>query len=288
MAPQVSIGLPFYNPGIHFRLAIQSVFAQTFSNWELLLLNDGSTDGSLELARGLRDSRVRVFSDGLNKRLTARLNELVRLASTPYFFRMDADDVMHPRRLEMQYSLLAQSPENSVIGTGAYSIDHASNIIGFRPVQERPAGGSTAHFFTHPTVCGFTKWFAAHPYNDDFIYHLCEDAELWTRTADSAHFRNLPANLLFYREEGGFSLRKYLSAQPGLLYLLTRRFEKQKGWLLLRSAEKLLKIWWVIATASLGDTRRLVRRRYRPIGAEERKEAGAILNRIQAQEIPLG
>src|SRR5262245_11146808 len=106
MTPQISIILSFQNPGPDFRLAIQSVFAQTVTHWELLLMDDGSTDGSLAFARSLDDPRVRVFTDGLSLNLNRRLNQLIDLARAPYIARMDADDVMHPGRLERQHTLL--------------------------------------------------------------------------------------------------------------------------------------------------------------------------------------
>src|SRR6516225_8834217 len=100
--PDVTVGISFKNPGPYFPLALQSVFAQSFTNWELLLMDDGSTDGSVEFARSLRDPRVRVCTDGYCKNLNVRLNELVSLAGGRYFVRMDADDAMHPDRLKRQ------------------------------------------------------------------------------------------------------------------------------------------------------------------------------------------
>src|SRR5690554_4188978 len=92
--PSVSIGIPFFNAEAYLLDAIKSVFAQTHQNWELILLDDGSTDRSLEIARSIDDPRVRVYSDGQNKHLAARLNEIARLARYEYLARMDADDLM--------------------------------------------------------------------------------------------------------------------------------------------------------------------------------------------------
>ena len=97
--PDVTIGISFKNPVQYFTLALQSVFAQTFTTWELLLMDDGSSDGSTELVQSLRDPRVQVLSDGASRSLSVRLNELVGLAKGRYFVRMDADDAMHPDRL---------------------------------------------------------------------------------------------------------------------------------------------------------------------------------------------
>jgi len=100
--PLVSVGIPFLNPGPYLDLAVRSVFAQTYPNWELILVDDGSTDGSYERATAIQDPRVRVLRDGQNKGLPARLNEIVRLAKGELVARMDADDAMHPLRLAKQ------------------------------------------------------------------------------------------------------------------------------------------------------------------------------------------
>ena len=134
--PDLTIGISFKNPGPFFGLALQSVFAQSFRNWELILIDDGSTDGSVELAGSLRDPRVRVYHDGQSKSLNVRLNELVRLATGKFFVRMDADDAMHPDRLQRQVEILEKNARSTVVGSAAYSMDKESRIIGFRPARQ--------------------------------------------------------------------------------------------------------------------------------------------------------
>ena len=106
MLPDVTIVTPFRNPGSYFELALKSIFAQTLTNWELILIDDGSRDASLSFARSLRDPRVRVFSDGRRRHQQVRRNEAIALASAPYIALMDADDIMHPRLLEAQLAEL--------------------------------------------------------------------------------------------------------------------------------------------------------------------------------------
>jgi glycosyltransferase involved in cell wall biosynthesis len=72
----MTIGIPFYNAEAYLGDAIRSIFAQTYHDWELILVDDGSTDRSLEIARAVRDPRVRVISDGQNRRLPYRLNQI--------------------------------------------------------------------------------------------------------------------------------------------------------------------------------------------------------------------
>src|ERR1039458_8099996 len=128
--PKVSIAICFRNPGRDLDVALKSVFAQTFEDWELILLDDGSTDGSLEFVKSLSDDRVRVFSDGLARMLPVRLNQSVALARAPFYFRMDADDVMHPDRIAVQYDELKRRSGDIVIGSAAYSIDIHNRVVG--------------------------------------------------------------------------------------------------------------------------------------------------------------
>src|SRR5262245_23142215 len=187
--PDVTVSISFRNPGRYFALALQSVFAQSFTDWELLLMDDGSADGSLELARSLRDPRVRVCSDGFAKSLSVRLNELAGLARGRYFVRMDADDAMHPRRLERQVATLERHAGDVVAGSAAYSIDRDSKVIGMRPAASRQKlGFSARHSFHHPTVAAPVEWFRRNPYSERSVYSRAEDAELWCRTADCTTF----------------------------------------------------------------------------------------------------
>ena len=177
--PDVTIGISFKNPGQYFTLALQSVFAQTFTTWELLLMDDGSSDGSTELVQSLRDPRVQVLSDGASRSLSVRLNELVGLAKGRYFVRMDADDAMHPDRLQRQVETLEKENRSTVVGSAAYSIDRDSTVIGYRPAAPRQRlGFSARHSFHHPTVAGPISWFRQNPYSECPVYNRAEDAEI--------------------------------------------------------------------------------------------------------------
>ena len=130
----VTIGLPFYNAEKYLALAIESVLQQTYTDWELLLLDDGSTDNSLSIAQSYaqKDSRIKVISDGKNKNLATRLNELPSLAQGLYLARMDADDIMLPARIERQLAVLKAHPEIDVLGTNAYIINDENAVTSTR------------------------------------------------------------------------------------------------------------------------------------------------------------
>jgi glycosyltransferase involved in cell wall biosynthesis len=93
MQPLVSIGMPVFNCERTLSTAIQSILNQTYANWELIIIDDGSKDKTLEIAKSFRDPRIEVINDGQNQRLPIRLNQAIALSRGKYFARMDGDDV---------------------------------------------------------------------------------------------------------------------------------------------------------------------------------------------------
>ena len=200
--PLVSIALPVFNGGAALALAVESLLAQTLTDWELLIVDDGSTDGAIDRLRCLGDSRVRVIRDGLNKGLSSRLNQAVALASGRYFTRMDHDDICHPARLACQVEFLAANPLVDLLSTHCVTIDEQARIVGVLP-------GATSHeeicrrpwqglYMPHPTWMGRIEWFRCHRYDEPGPY-CCEDQELLLRASDQSRYHCLPSNLLAYR-----------------------------------------------------------------------------------------
>jgi glycosyltransferase involved in cell wall biosynthesis len=286
--PQITIGVSFKNPGRYFKLALQSIFAQTFTDWELILMDDGSTDESLTLAKQLNDRRVRVYCDGASKGLNIRLNQLVKLANAPYFLRMDADDVMHPQRLERQYQQLIQYDENTVIGSAAYSIDAQSQVRGLRPIHtQQRSGFNDRHSFIHPTVAASTEWFRQNPYDEHFVFQRSQDAELWCRTTYTTRFVNLPEPLLYYRESGTFSFANYLGTSLGLLYLIYIHYTRPRYRFFYLFFRELIKLSLVSVIDCLNLTDYLVALRYRSLTSEMSNSATSALELMRRQPLPL-
>ena len=117
--PLVSIGMAVHNSEATLASAIQSLMNQTYTNWELLLADDGSSDNSLAIARSFNDPRIRIFTDGENRGLAKRLNELVAVARGELFARMDADDIAYPERFARQVAILTANPVVDLLGTSA-------------------------------------------------------------------------------------------------------------------------------------------------------------------------
>ncbi|OJV38892.1 MAG: hypothetical protein BGO29_10790 [Bacteroidales bacterium 36-12] len=224
MTPLITIGIPFYNAEKFLSQAILSVLNQTYQDWELILLDDGSSDTSLSIARKFTDTRIKVISDGKNRGLVYRLNQLSRMAQGCYYARMDADDIMHPKRLEQQINFLESTKNVDVVGSGYYSIDENNNIAGkyianknLDNIQSLLKNGG----FVHPSIMGRTDWFIQNPYNSDM--ERMEDFELWLRTIEKSSFYNINDALLFYRTEETSTYKKYVRTNINIIKLLKNK-----------------------------------------------------------------
>jgi len=209
--PLLTVAMPVFNGGTQLRLALLSIFRQSFTNWELILIDDGSTDGSVEGVTDIVDSRVRIVRDGFNKGLAARLNEAIDLARGDYFARMDQDDISHPERFSKQLAILQGGQSLDLVGTRCVTISENDTLLGDLPgcemhneLCQRPWLG---FHLPHPTWMGRTAWFRQHRYTVPGPY-CCEDQEMLLRTHSVSHFYVLPEYLLAYRLRDRFNFAK--------------------------------------------------------------------------------
>lgn len=218
---KVTIGIPFYNAERYLEYAIRSVINQSFTDWFLILLDDGSTDSSVSIAKAFQCKNIMVLSDGINRGLVYRLNQLTQLVETPYYSRMDSDDIMHVNRLQNQIAFLDENPDVDLVGSSVCYIDGNNEIYGKGCANCAPKAKREAligNVFFHPTVTGKTEWFRHNPYDVSSV--RMEDFELWVRTIEKSKFANLPQYLLYYREAGLPYLEKYLLSQKGVRRVL--------------------------------------------------------------------
>jgi glycosyltransferase involved in cell wall biosynthesis len=207
-SPTLTVVLPFLNAEKTLAAAIKSIVQQTFTDWELLLLDDGSTDSSLKVAQSFEGVKIKVFSDGKNKGLSTRLNQAIDLAQGYYIARMDADDVSLPRRFELQMDYLSKHPDVDVLG-GAIAVVNTANgeITGIIPAGERHAdicnNPCRGFLLPHPTWAGRKEWFQKNRYNS--AADGVEDQDLLFRTYKSSVFAGLPDVLLLYSETRVYS-----------------------------------------------------------------------------------
>lgn len=203
-APAVSILLPVFNGGVFLSAAIESLLAQTFVDFECLVLDDGSQDGSGDVAVGLasRDSRIRVIARE-NRGLVATLNELLGEARGALVARMDADDIALPERLGRQVEFMAAHPEVVCVGGGQILIDERGRPIApiEPPVEDRDIQESALRghgSICHPTAMMRTAVLRSlGGYRPEF--YPAEDVDLWLRLGEQGLLANLPEPVIFYR-----------------------------------------------------------------------------------------
>lgn len=214
---KISIGIPFFNAEDYLADSIKSVIGQSFQDWELILVNDGSTDGSLEIANNFAntDKRIRVISDGLNRKLPYRLNQIIQESKYEYIARMDADDLIHPDRLKIQFDFLEKNKKFDLISTGMVSINDKNQVKGIRCVNEIYTDFSVVkrHYpIVHASILAKKSWYIRNKY--DVNMPRSQDYELWCRAISNndLNLAVLPQALYYYREEGLVTAEKMIKS----------------------------------------------------------------------------
>ena len=204
MTPNISVILPVYNGQMYLHEALESIVNQTYMDFELIAIDDGSKDLSLSiLAECARhDKRVHVHSQSQNMGLAEALNLGLRLAQGKYVARMDSDDISLLDRLARQVDYLEKHPKIGVLGTQMRIIDQSGTVIGQYsvPVLHNQIAWALLfeHSFAHPTVMLQKRLLEkAGGYNP--LFYTAQDHELWTRLLWDTRFANLPETLLCYR-----------------------------------------------------------------------------------------
>jgi glycosyltransferase involved in cell wall biosynthesis len=196
-APRVSVLLPVYDAERYLDEAVESILAQTFSDFELLAIDDGSRDGSVARleAYARRDSRVRVVRQA-HAGLVATLNAGLSLTRSELIARMDADDVSLPDRLSLQVSALAARPDVTCMGGGFDVIDTKNRLLNrMMPPCEHAEILAMALVGRSP-ICGSNAMFRRRDVlalgGYDAAAGFAEDLDLWLRLAEASQLANLP------------------------------------------------------------------------------------------------
>jgi glycosyltransferase involved in cell wall biosynthesis len=202
-APLATIILPFRDAERTLAAAIRSLLNQADRRWRLLLIDDGSADGSRAIAEGFVSPSVELLSDGERQGLSRRLNQGVDRAETPFVARMDADDIAFPERLQVQLALIQSRADIDLVASPVL-VFHSGGAVagvvrggaGHAEICAAPWRGFT---FVHPTWLGRTAWFRANRYDpaDDGA----EDQALLYRAAPHSRLASTAEVLLGYRED---------------------------------------------------------------------------------------
>jgi len=200
--PAITVLMPAHNAAKYIREAIDSVLAQTFTDFELLIVNDGSTDSTEAIIRSYADPRIRLCSQQ-KKGIAAALNLGLAMAAADYVARFDADDVCHPERLRIQYEFALAHPDYSIIGSAADYIDAGGQYMFRMPLAgEKHEDLQRLHYsacpFIHSTVL-YKKQvvMAAGGYNEHA--YTFEDHLLWRSLLQTEKSCNIPIPLIQVR-----------------------------------------------------------------------------------------
>jgi glycosyltransferase involved in cell wall biosynthesis len=227
-SPLVSVILPVYNGGAFLREALESILNQRFTDFECIVIDDGSTDNTAQIVNSYTDPRIVYTKNDRNRGLIFTLNRGVDMARGTYLARMDGDDICMPERLEKQVRYLEQNPAVPILAAVIELIDEQGKFLGhwnddkvsITPKQIRnmlPRHNCLAH----PSVTGRTEVFRKYKYNPKQKDGV-EDYDLWLRlTADNLPIHKLDEVLLKYRV-----VSNSLSRQHKNVFWKTARIKK--------------------------------------------------------------
>ena len=229
--PLVSVILPVYNASTFLKESIDSVLNQTYTNFELIIINDASTDDSDIIISSYDDSRICHFKNSENLKLIKTLNKGIYLAKGKYIARMDADDICYPNRLEEQISFLENNPEYILVGSSAKVIDERgiekNDLVYFSEHEDIVFASLFYSPIIHPSAVirkGGLDDFNL-KYDESYIH--VEDYELWTRMLFFGKFKNLKKNLLKYRVHSTQISTLHNSEQLKMNKLIQQNFAKK-------------------------------------------------------------
>lgn len=222
MATTVSVLMPAYNAASHIREAIRSVLVQSFQDFELIVVNDGSSDATSAIVAAMGDPRIRLVDSTTNIGLVAALNLGLSQCSGTFIARMDADDISAVNRLAHQVQYLVAHPETGLIG-GAIRYLHETQLgetVKF-PTRHQDIAAHMLFYcpLAHPAVMFRREMLALWSPFYDAAYAHAEDYHLWARLLQHAHAANLAETVLDYRVHD----KQVSAARKSIQYEVSRR-----------------------------------------------------------------
>jgi len=198
--PPIAVVLPVYNGERYLEVAIRSVLDQTFTNFELLVIDDGSTDRTLEVLSSFSDPRLRIIRFPVHRGLVTALNTGIGESRSEFIARMDADDICMPQRFERQVAFLRAHPQIGLCGTWIRSFGDVT--LEFRPPIKPEAVRARLFFgwaMGHPSIMMRRDCLKQHGLLYDGNFRHVEDFDFFIRAAEVTNLANVPEVLLHAR-----------------------------------------------------------------------------------------
>ncbi len=266
--PLVSVIMSMRNGAATAGAAVRSVVMQSLRDWELIVIDNGSSDDSGAIVAGFGDQRIRLVREAHTSFLAVRLNQAVALARGEFIARMDADDICFPERLAQQVARLREEPQLDLLCCGAVVFRSDGELVGEMPVgldhREIAARPFVGFPFPHPTWCGRASWFRKNPYNAELGY--AEDQDLLLRSFRHTRLGGLDRVLLAYRQDQ-LALKKLLPGRATFMGAAWRNGVASGEVLpaLAGIASNAAKGALDVATLAFGLNRQMQSRRLRPV-----------------------
>ncbi|MBT5828641.1 MAG: glycosyltransferase [Candidatus Latescibacteria bacterium] len=201
--PELTVLMAVYNAEAYLREAIESILDQTFTDFEFLIINDGSTDASKAIISKYKDPRIHLVNNAQNMGLTSSLNRGLALTTTPLIARQDADDISHPHRLEKQVDFLNKHSNIALVGSQGYNFYTTGKKKEFmyRALEDLSIRWEFLFYnsFIHTAVMFRRDTMYTELGGYDETVNYCQDYELWSRCMRKYEVANLPDALIHRR-----------------------------------------------------------------------------------------
>jgi glycosyltransferase involved in cell wall biosynthesis len=241
-APKVTVFMPVYNGEKYLKEAIESILVQTFPDFELLIIDDGSTDGSVTVVKSIHDSRIRFIQNERNMGLPYTRNKGFELAKGEYIAFIDCDDTSAPDRLEKQVNFMEEHPEVGICGSWVQDVTSEGRLIAGKVRQYPAEDRKIRHMLLwspplwNPSLILRRRVIIDHNLFHNPMYIIGEDYDLWVRASKVTQLANIPEILHYYRRHDlQISTRKSVEAvwnvcnlQLGVLFDLIKKYFPQE------------------------------------------------------------
>jgi glycosyltransferase involved in cell wall biosynthesis len=197
--PTISVIMPVYNCIDYIQEAVDSILNQTFSDFELIIIDDNSSDGTVDLIKKFNDPRIKLTLKTVNSGITNSLNYGLKIAKGKYIARMDGDDISFPDRFERQVQFMNLNPKVVLCGGGYISINHKKEFI---PSQDHAELLFELTYYcpiAHPTVFIRKNILSQNKIEYDAKYEPAEDFRMWTILSRYGEIANIKEPLIQYR-----------------------------------------------------------------------------------------
>ena len=220
--------MPVYNASNFLKDAIDSILCQTYTNFEFLIINDGSTDKSEEIIQSYTDPRIKYVKNETNMKLIASLNKGIELTQGKYIVRMDADDISLPTRIEEQVAFMEGNPNVAICGSWFESFGDKSGILKYSTnFEEIKYNMLYQCHICHPSTVWRTNVIKSFDKKFDPAFIHAEDYEFFTRINYDHSIANIDKVLLKYRiHSNSVSHQHKMIQESNSLIIKKRLFEK--------------------------------------------------------------